>query len=233
MQNSINLTELANAPLRLKVDSEHVGIRTLMPILGAIGLIGGFILGGLIARQIDESLSTSCVGAVTAIIGVAVMLQLGDKVIKRLWTSGRELQIEHHALRLINRKEQVEMQWSQGLGIQAWFFEVPTRRARVPKGWYCTSVRLTQNDEKIILYSFLSPEHAQSLHYFNEWFIHLRNKKEREAMGQQDARWLTQQERFRRLEGDRWFTGAELAPEDFLGVMELVYEHGQLAPFTD
>ena len=106
------------------------------------------------------------------------------------------------------------MRWSQGLGIQAWFFEVPTRRASVflKDGIVRVSV-LHKMTQKMILYSlFLSPEHCPKppLLSMSGLSIYVTKKNVRK-WGKNDARWLTQQERFRRLEGDRWFMGAELS----------------------
>ena len=62
--------------------------------------LADLFLGGLIAQQIDSthSVPLACRSRHSNYWRCSFMLQLGDKVIKRLWTSGRELQIEHHAI---------------------------------------------------------------------------------------------------------------------------------------
>lgn len=229
----VSITEVGDSPVQMPIDSEHIGIRTLMPLLAIAGLVGGFVLGSIIAPMIDEALSGLCVSLFMAVIGLLVVTQLGERLIKSHWTSGREVEVDRSQLALVDKRRrdapQLTLRWHEGVGIYAWYFIVPTRRSRVPKGWYCTAIRLVQGEQQMILYAFLSPEVAHSLTHFTDWFVHLHNKKEREQMSVTDVRASAEQERFRRLESHRWFDGAELNAADFLAVMQLVDRHGYLA----
>lgn len=230
MSQNISATtfDLSNNPIHLSVDTEHIGIRTIMPILAFAGLAGGFILGQLIAPIIDAALSSLCLSVFFSLAGLVIALFFGERIIKPRWTSGRYINLDSHQLNLVdNRKkpsQQTLIRWHDELTTQAWYFVVPTRRSRVPKNWYCTSVRLVQDETEMILYSFVSPDTAKALPYFAEHFVRLYSKKEREEKLGQNVQWSAEQERLRRYEGQRWHDGAELAPEDFLGILALLYQ---------
>lgn len=224
-----------DTPVRMVVDAEHVGIRTIMPVLAVAGLIGGFVLGNLVAPLVDEALSSLCLSLIFAAIGLVTLTYVGERFIKPLWSSGRVILVDRSRLQLLDKRrkppQESTIEWDNPLQVQAWYFEVPTRRSRVPKGWYCVSIRLVQDEQKLILYSFLKPEAAEeSVPRFNDWFVKLFPKKEREQIT--DVQKAARQERFRRLEDHRWHDGAELSAEDFLVVMTQVDRHGQLTTPT-
>jgi hypothetical protein len=215
----------------MTVDAEHIGIRTAMPILAVVGLLGGFILGGIIAPLIDNALSTMCMSLFGAVAGLVILTQIGERAIKPLWHSSRSAIVDTSNLTIIDYrrrpKHETTIQWHHAFDVQAWYFEVPNRKSRVSKGWYCTSVRLIQDQEKLIFYTFMSPEEAQSIPHFSDWFVHLRKKKEREELATSDPHQAAIQDRHRKLEKLRWDDGAELKIEDFLALMNLVARHGQ------
>ncbi len=231
LETKYEITPISDNPTQMTVDAEHIGIRTAMPLLAIAGIIGGFILGGIIAPLLDEALSSLCMSLIGATAGLVILTQIGERVIKPLWGSGRNVTVDTSQLALIDRRRKPQkekvIQWNDELGVQAWFFEVPTRKSRVSKGWYCTSVRLMQKQEDMIFYTFISPENAQSIPHFSDWFIHLRKKKERQELANADPRQAAEQERYRKLEDMRWNDGAELKVEDFLAVMNLVGKHGE------
>ncbi len=225
---------ITDTPLELAVDAEHIGVRTAIPLLAVLGVVGGIILGSVIAPQIDEALSTLCVSLILAVVGLVTFTYFGERLVKRFWTSGRTLLVDLSQITLLDKRKkptvETTLHWPNGIGIQAWYFIVTMGRSRVQKGWYCVSLRLLQRDQSMIIYTFLSPETAQSLEHFTDWFVHLRPRQEREDLSVGDPHFAAQQERFRRLESHRFYEGAELAAEDFLAVIELVNQHGSRAP---
>ncbi len=230
------MTAIGDTPTQMVVDAEHVGIRTVMPMLAVAGMIGGFVLGRVVAPMIDPSFDSLCLSLVFAVMGLVGLFYVGDRIIKPMWSSGRGLEVDnsHLVLRDWRRKpvKETVLQWNDDLKVQAWYFEVPTRRSRVPKGWYCVSVRLVQDELNLILYTFMKPEEAEAkVAQFSEWFMKLLPKKERELIT--DTAKAARQERFRRLEGQRWYDGAELKAEDFLAVMALITQHGRLSGPVD
>lgn len=228
------MSDLPTSPTRITVDAEHIGIRTILPILAFVGFVGGILLGRSIASAIDEALSPTCISASLAIVGAIGMIQVGDKLLKRVWSSGRYLDLDEQHLTLVNahRKtpEQQSINWHQPFHVQAWYFVVPTRKSRVPKGWLCASVRLTQGAHDYIVYAFLQPDKAvEHIASFHEWFVTLRPKKERADLSSTDPRWSAQQERYRRLENQRWQDGAEIDAESFYLVLQFVQRYGQVS----
>ncbi|MCB9436461.1 MAG: hypothetical protein H6673_05625 [Anaerolineales bacterium] len=227
------MSDLTPPPNRITVDAEHIGIRTILPILAFLGFAGGILLGRIIASLIDEALSPTCISASLALVGAIGMVQLSDKLLKRVWTSGRYLDLDAQCLTLVDERrktpEQQAISWQQPFQVQAWYFEVPTRKSRVPKGWYCASVRFNQGQYDYIVYTFLKPDEAiQQIASFHEWFVTLKPKKEREELSSADPRWAAQQERYRRLENQRWQNGAEISAESFYHIFQFVQRYGQI-----
>jgi hypothetical protein len=101
---------------------------------------------------------------------------------------------------------------------------------RIPKGWYCASLRLQQVDQTVILYTFLQPEIAQGMPRFNEWFVQLHRREDTPADKSLDPRTAARKARLRQFEDERWHDGAELSVSDFLAVMSLVDQHGRPGP---
>lgn len=229
-ENTTNIPEITDTPTKMTVDAEHIGIRTTMPILAIVGLIGGFILGGILAPTIDESLSVMCLSLIGATAGLVILTQIGERVIKPMWKSGRTLTVDTSSLTLIDHrrrpKRETTIHWQTDFDVQTWYFEVPTRKSRVKKGWYCASTRLIQDQETLIFYTFISPEDAQTIPRFSDWFIQLRRKKEREELANTAPQQAATQERYHKLEHMRWNDGAELITADFLALMILVAQHG-------
>lgn len=228
------MSDLSTPPTRIVVDAEHIGIRTFLPILAIAGLVGGVILGRIIAVAIDKDLSPTCISATLALVGMIGMIQFGDRVLKQIWTSGRYLEIDDSQMTLVDERrrtsKELTINWHQPFKVQTWHFVVPNRKSRVPKGWYCASVRVIQGAQEYIVYSFLKPETAlQQIASFHEWFVTLKPKKEREELSSTDPRWAAQQERYRRLESQRWQDGAEINEEDFYRLMHYVQRNGEVS----
>lgn len=226
------MSDLSTPPTRIIVDSEHIGIRTILPILAFVGFIGGILLGRVVAQMIDRALSPTCISATLALIGMIGMIQLGDHILKRLWTSGRYIDVDDSQITLVDSRrkttEQTSINWHHPFQVQAWHFVVPTRKSRVPKGWYCVAVRLVQGHQEFIVYSFLKPEEAlQQITSFHEWFTELKPKRERTQLASVDPRWAAQQERYRRLETQRWQDGAEVDSTSFYRLMHYIQRYGQ------
>lgn len=228
------MSDLSIPPTHITVDAEHIGIRTVLPILAFVGFVGGIVFGRLIASAIDEALSPTCISASLAIAGAIGMIQVGDKLLKRVWSSGRYLDLDEQRLTLVNTRrktpEQQSISWQQPFQVQAWYFVVPTRKSRVPKGWFCASIRLNQSQNDYIVYAFLQPDEAlQHIASFHEWFVSLKPKKGRAELSSTDPRWAAQQERYRRLENQRWQDGAEIDAESFYLILQFVQRYGQVS----
>lgn len=221
-------------PRVMRVDVEHLGIRLLIPIMALIGFGGGFVLGRIISTALEESVGTLCFSLVFAFVGMGVMLQIGEQLIKPRWSSGRHLEVSTRSLKLRDRRRGKDntttIQWQSDVTSTAYFWEVETGKSRVRKGWYCVAVQLRQDEEEVVLYTFMSPDDAQGVPHFNDWFFRLLPRKSREELQQIDPREAARQERYRKIESFRFFDGAEVQPEDFQELMTLIVVHTTSPP---
>jgi hypothetical protein len=218
-------------PLKMLVDTEHFGIRIMMTVFAFGGLGLGFVIGQVLAAAIDPTFSSLCLAIPLAIVAMVGLTQLGERVIKPRWTSGRTVYLDSAALQLEDRRrgarQETIIRWLDGVDVQAWYFPVTKRRTRVQRGWLCTSIQLRQGDQTIMLYAFLNPAVAQAMPRFKDWFVRLRKRKELDALQTFDPRLSVQMTRLRQLEGERWRDGAELSGEHFLAVMSMVEHYGR------
>ncbi|MBZ0316523.1 MAG: hypothetical protein K8L91_08905 [Anaerolineae bacterium] len=215
-------------PLKLAVDAEHVGIRLAMPLLAIAGLIIGFMVGQMITRLIDETLSSLCLGIPLALIGLVIFTQIGERIIKPKWSSGRFVLLDSSQLLFRDkRRKETTFYWANPFDFYTWHFPIAKRRTRVERGWYCAAVQLQQNEQTVTLYTFLDPDKASDIPHFKEWFVKLRKRKEMDDVKAFDPRLAAQLTRLHKMENERWLHGGELSNQDFLTVMQLVERHGR------
>jgi hypothetical protein len=221
-------------PLKMRVDVEHWGIRLLMPVLTFGGLVLGFVLGRVIADLMGNSFPFLCLSLPLAVALSFGLTQFGERIIKPNWGSGRHVEVDAERIVFYDQRSnkavepEVHVVWDKPFSVNGWYFAVPTGKSRIPKGWYCVSLRLQQDEQSMILYTFMKPEVAQEeIPDFSYWFTQLLKRKLREELAGKDARQAALQNRLREYEGTRWFTGGEIAPEHFLAVMTLVSQHSQ------
>lgn len=224
---------LEDMPQQIPIDTEHLGVRIVIPLMALAGIIGGFILGRVVAVALDESIGTLCFSLGFAVVGMGVMLQLGERFVKPNWSSGRHIELQPDQLIVIDRRpsqeKDITFNWRAELDTIAYFWEVDTGKSRVRKGWYCVAVQLRQDEQQAVFYTFLSPEDAAAIPRFHEWFVRLLPKKNREDLIKVDPREAARQERYRKIESYRWFDGAELESSHFAALMHFVSQHGTVS----
>lgn len=217
----------------IPVDTEHLGIRLFVPIVTVASLVGGYILGTAILHVILPNASGICLGIPMAFVFAALVLQIVEKLVKPRWHSGRHILLDEQ-LTLVDirrgKNKQLVFNWANPLDFDAWYFEVQTKRkSRVPQGWYCISLRLAQNNQTAIIYTFMNPEEAREVAGFNNNFIMLERQKS-SALSQanlkkSEIQLSAQQKRLRNYENERWEDGAEVSSEDFLRIVAVVFTH--------
>jgi hypothetical protein len=209
-------------PRRITVDAEHLGIRLLLPLLLVGGGIWGYTLGSMLIHQLDSALQGACLGVPLAVVLAVVLVQIGEKIIKPRWHSGRYLELSDTTLVLVDqRRNRADSAFvlDEYLLVTGWYFVVPTRKNRVPKGWLCTSWHLQQSDYEAVIYAFLDPASVASFPNIETHFTQLASSKKKDGVANlQDARELALQKRLRELERMRWNSGAEVIPADFLAI---------------
>jgi hypothetical protein len=222
----------------IPVDQEHAGIRLLIPILAVAGIIAGFILGVGLINAIDESISGVCGGIPMAAIMAAIFLSVTENFIKPRWPSGRHLELSQDALTVIDKRRGRQLRqtfhWSQPLHVSGWYFEVPSRRGRVPKGWYCVSVHLLQEEKEAIVYTFMDANEARQIKRWDAGFTQLISEKRsapnthhRPAQG---ARQTALYKKLKAYEQERWLDGAEISPTAFQEITNLLNTYGTYQP---
>lgn len=153
----------------LHVDQEHTGIRvTVLLILVVTGIAAFFGLDALLALlwpELNTTLILSCLGAI--VVGVAVTA-VGERILKRVWPSGRKLIIEPHRITLrmperddraiVRDKRLNEMWWHLPLG------EYPRggRERRQPGSWFCLAGQLQQDETRIVAYCYAPPKRKKA-----------------------------------------------------------------------
>lgn len=218
-------------PLEIRIDIEHIGVRTATLTLVLGGLVTGYILGSAVAQQVDESLARVCVALPMALLVSFVMAQVSDRFIKRRWRSRRKILVDQKQLVYIDQRKkpflEQTLDWDQPFDFKAWYFAVMNRRTRIPKDWYCLSLWLNQNEQKLVLYTFAPPESLLKNTQIADYFVQLQPRKEREKLVTADPRMAAQQNYLRSLESARWFSGAELEAADFFALVDFAVKKFQ------
>jgi hypothetical protein len=223
-------------------------LRFVVLALLFLSIVPGFLLIQLLlnlladgTRLLEFSVVISCVGAIPLALGIAWAT---ETVLKRKWHSGSSLALEDSELRFTRGKQDrdqphngaqhVLFDWSQRLNITRWYFVLQGypragRERRVSKVWLCLSCQLQQDDDRLIVYSYLPPKQADTWtenQQLSEPFHQISLAKLYRLAGQKDrsasARptipaslltstdgplWLAEQR--------RWLVGVEVTQQDF------------------
>ncbi|MEP7288568.1 MAG: hypothetical protein ABI947_22680 [Chloroflexota bacterium] len=223
-----SLQPLADVPDRvLPVDVDHGGIRLALPALTVLGFVVGYTIILLLLTALQVEGSSGCLAFVGGLMIALLTLTAGDRVLKRLWPSGRRLVLESGGLQLEDkrrgRQQATQMQWNQRINALGWRFKVSRGSARVPKGWLMLSLQLLQDDAELIVYTFMPEKEAATLPIYQE-FTALVPRKQLESE-QLPLRERGEQRRLLKVEQQRWQDGAEIRREDFVILIETLLPH--------
>ncbi len=216
----------AKAERTITIDAEHFSVRFWGPVL-TLTLVFIVHFGGqpVASRLLDDAISPLCLvlpADALVFFGGGMLI---ERWLKRLLPSRRSATLNEEALVVTdNRKAQpvtIRIQWHLTVNVTAWRFRV-RRRTRVPKGWYCMALRLLQDEDEIILYTFMPPNEAEQATGYAK-FVRLRPRKETQS--NTDLRAVAEQRRLLKLEDARWSDGAEINPEDFHAVLAVLDQH--------
>ncbi|MGH2536824.1 MAG: hypothetical protein ACRDHL_05480 [Candidatus Promineifilaceae bacterium] len=225
---------------RIKADQEHPGLRAAVFALMVVGSLGGFaVLWGVIRRLPEGTflrefgLALSCLLAFP--VGVAAA-GLGELILKRLWPSGRGLNLDESGLEAqLPNGEGVRIQWSKRINPTCWYFSLRGfprggRERQVPASYTCLACQLQQDGRRLVVYT-LAPERQAAAYTQRGDFVRLRpgqlydSNMVRRFMiaparpelptsllaGKDGPYWLAERR--------RWLEGLELKPEDFDNLM--------------
>jgi hypothetical protein len=210
----------------IRIDVEHFAIRFLVPVLTVVVVILAHLLGTvMLDRRLGEGVNPSGVMLpfdIVILIGTGYLVERG---LKQIMPSRRRATLSSAALVVTDgrRKPPVitRITWDKTVNVKAWRFPVK-RRTRVPKGWYCMAVHLLQDEEELILYTFMSPQEAEATTGYTN-FVRLRPRQETESNTDLSA--VAEQRRLLKLEDSRWNDGAEIAHKDFDALLDILRQH--------
>lgn len=196
--------------ISIPVDREHGGLRLSLVAV----FVGIWIVAFLIANQLISSAGFNIIAGIIAFAASALGGRLIEPILKDRWPSGRTVQVDHQGVRLMRHGQiETEVRSNDAVSTLLWRFKV-NRRGRVPKGWYVVACALEQDDFYLPIYTFASPEQAESLHKITR-FTDLMNEKAVGNVKQDSLRVAGEQRRLRLAETHRWTFGAEMTFEDF------------------
>ncbi len=219
-------------PRILLADQEHLGIRIILPILTIAGLIGFYRLGTVLVEYLplEPAIGTVCVALPGTLLATVALVVVADKLLKRLWPSGRKIVVGERELRFQRRgKDDVVMDWDRRINVTSWRFTVD-RRSRVPRGWQCLACQLIQDEAVVSFYTFMSASAAEKLPYLDAFHRLLKRSQLIKSGRPADLLLAGEQGRLRGAESYRWDHGLELTPDDFVYLVGVIAERVESWP---
>ncbi len=220
-------------PLTLHADQEHSRLRTVVLVLVIVGLFIGYWLMRLIfnlTNYADDSIYLlSCVGSLPISLAVSWFAEMA---LKKAWPSGNQIVLEENGVKLrLNTGEAQNIYWAESLLQTNWHFRLAGyarggRERRVARNWHCVCIQLRQEEQRVIVFTYLPPRKAKELGDSNHEF---RQLNPRDAYGNPVRGRLTPTVRpeipakvitgkdgeFWLAERRRWQEGIELTTKDF------------------
>lgn len=211
----------AQPVLTFPVDVEHAGIRLALPVITIVAFVGLATLLGNFATQLSPESGLNCLAWIVAVFVAVGLAALADRVLKRIWPSGRELTLTDQAVILRDARRAgsqiTELQWAERINVLAWRFVVRRGSARVQKGWVMLGCQLLQDDDQITIYTFMPAKEADAPPYADFVPLVTRDVLEKGTLGLREA---NQQRRLLRAEAERWQDGAELRRADYAQLID-------------
>ncbi len=235
----------------LHADREHSGIQLTMPLIILAAWVGVFFL---IDPLLLEPLSDGgdlggylCIVRIvlTIVVGLAIG-ELVESLLKRVWSSGRQLCLDADGLTIAEKdKSSRRIQWGKRVNTLLWQYPMRGyprggRERRIPASHSLYACRLLQDEVAVVAYSFLAPRHQRGLvepaHFAELDMSHLRepgvlkrfSPLERPEVppalltGKHGQLWAAEKE--------RWQVGFELDPADYAILIGELMHHGILPP---
>lgn len=199
----------------LGVDAEHLGIRVFVPLMAIAVLLIVLFAGPSLLESLNLYSSTVSLLLIPGAIAAAVATAYGsDRLLKRIWPSGRVLMLDERHLVLKDRRlPTTVIRLDARVNLLTWRFVV-ARRGRVPKGHLCLSIQVLQDDQEITVYTFCDPKKTNAVEELDAFTLLASRKMMNDE--RLSLRVAGEQRRLLQAEDTRWHHGAELLPEDFL-----------------
>ncbi len=148
------------SPIELHADPEHSGVRTAV----SLTLIVLLILSYIVVKQLLQSITGD--SPLTLVCGIALPISLAiawgiEAILKRVWHSGRSLQIRDNKIIASNRVQpDVQFNLDQELDHIQWQFKMGDyprggRERRIAGAWFCLAVQLQQGTKRLTAFSYM------------------------------------------------------------------------------
>lgn len=229
-------------PIVLHADPEHGGLRTAVIATLIVCLWLCFLLlRSLINRYAPSSwlaysFALSCIGAIPLALGIAWVF---EESLKRIWHSGESITLDGDRLVYTPHvtpggQEARPQEFRRGLRLNQtnWYYRLKGfpkygREKRIPDSWLCLATEIQQDDSRLAVFSYLSPEAAAAWlknGRLAEPFFELplaelykqAGKKRRGTRPEVPVSMLHAKEgRYWLAEQRRWKKGVELSSHDF------------------
>jgi hypothetical protein len=227
MSDNPLMSDAASAPdvRQITIDAEHSAVRwlTLLLTAGLIALVT--LAAATLAPRVAGGTSLACIVLPLDVVALVAGGLAIESTLKRLLPSRRSALLSSDALEIRDERRKppriTRIAWDKTVNVKSWRFTIP-HRSRVQKGWYCMALDLVQDEDEVILYTFMPPQEAESVAGYAR-FVRLRPRQEiRSGI---DLNTVTEQRRLLRLEDARWDDGAEISREDFKALLESLRQH--------
>jgi hypothetical protein len=234
------------SPIVLHADQEHSGIRVTVLLVLVVTIWPSFLLARLLLSslfpQSDYLGILSCIGALPLALALVWAV---EQWLKRVWPSGRQLTIVEGTIKATEPgREDKVLKLSDNLTHLSWYFRLGEyarggHERRVPKQWLCLSSQLQQDEQRLVVYTYMSVNKAASLiqdgnPYFGFQQIfpgEVYDTSFRSRIGPPSrpkipASMLAGSDgQFWLAERRRWAEGFELSPDDFKTLVQFVYDY--------
>ena len=178
----------------------------------------------------------SCAGGLP--IGLALSWAI-EQGLKRIWPSGNSVILDDTGLELQTKDGQNQhIEWAHHLVVTNWYFQLSGymrggRERRVPAKWLCLASQIRQEEQRVVLFTYLPPKKAQrwledeksemAFHVIKASDIYSNTLRDRflaparpdipkqVLAGKDGSYWLAERR--------RWKEGVELTPKDFATFM--------------
>lgn len=230
-----------NTPHILYGDPEHERLRLVLPLIFIAEflliyfvMIWGlpFLFGGAWTQFI-------LLGVCLAVPLSVGLLMLTDPLIRKFWPSGVELQLTEERFVLTRPgKTTITLDRQKPSVVTRWGFEFKPyarfgRERQIAHGWFCYAVQITQEGERVIFHTYVSPTQAAEFEaqmafkqldmgQIYDLSLGRRIQEFRAPSGRAEIpAHLTTGEtgRYWLAERNRWTDGVEFAPADFLHIL--------------
>lgn len=236
----------SNSPIVFHADAEHTGLRvTVVILLGVAVIILYFLINAAWSAMVPTLPDFSFIITCTSSIALGLVVIWGvEKGLKQVWHSGRSLILDESGISVQDEGIEYQLSWQGHLNLLYWQFLLDGykrggRERRVPKRWHCLALQVQEGENRVIVYTFMSPKHTTAFlesHSHGREPFHQINPAEvfSQAMdtafysvpsrprkipneyltGKDGSYWLAEQ--------NRWWEGFELSAQEFEKFLNIV-----------